>query len=205
MADTTGNLRLQNLLGLIPQESASAPVTFNPNYYDSEASESDTFGTLPRNDNGTLLRNDGNEPGMPPQYQFEALFTKNSGQESTMEWHMRNLYCHYLCLRYACVMFRYHLLTSVPYYTILHDAYSPQRRRRTYAEICWERARRYVIDRYNIALEIFWVDLKGSQQIIDQNILFETVSLHINLPGKYISSRTYYRLKGRNIAPIMHG
>ncbi|KZP15586.1 hypothetical protein FIBSPDRAFT_895598 [Athelia psychrophila] len=110
--DTTGNLRLQNLLGLIPQESASAPVTFNPNYYDSEASESDTFGTLPRNDNGILLCNDGNDPGMPPQ---------------------------------------------------------------TYAEICWERARRYVIDRYNIALEIFWVDLKGSQQIIDQNILFETI------------------------------
>lgn len=125
-----------------------------------------------------------------PLLQYENMFPPpNPGPESTMDWHSRNLRIHYLHLRYACAIFRYHLLTAVPYYSILHDSYSPMRRRRICAQSSWEVACTYFSGRHNMMLEADWVDPMGHAHVIDLTIIFETVRLHTSLPEKSSSSR----------------
>lgn len=152
---------------------------FNPGYgRDSNMLRLDPW---PGNQ-GSYSNTSPNDEGV---YQFTPPIYE---AESTMDWH----YClpiHFLHLRYACAVFRYFLVTLVPYYSILHDCYEPIRRRRIIAIKCWEEACFRFAGRHGMMLEAYWTDPMGQLHNIDPNILFETVRLHTILPEKSSSSR----------------
>lgn len=126
------------------------------------------------------------------------IFHNDSSQQSTMEWHSRHLYVHYLHLRHAFVFFRYYLLTSVPYFPMLGDWYDPLLQKRISAEKSWQLARVYFEGRYNMELETSWVDGMGNRQEVNNAILFETVCLHTS-PEKTSPDSIQWRLKRRHL------
>lgn len=113
---------------------------------------------------------------------YDALFTSTlrSVPESTMGWFSQN--CREYCphLRYACYIFRYYMVISVPYYNILHVSHDPIGRRRTMAELCWRLACDYFAGRIVLA-----VDSNGrSWHDNNPGIIFSTVRFRAGLPEK---------------------
>lgn len=192
MANTT-------LQGLLVNNPADAQC-FNAFNFDSDHSDLDTLSIV---DHSQLNSFNGNEH-LLPLLDFESMFTSDIGPESTMDWHSRYIWVHFLHLRYACVVFRYHLLVRIPYFSILSEWEAPLRRRRDAALYSWNVACAYYAGRHNMELETRWKDSRGSFHDVNNDVVLETVCLHTS-PQKFSPYSFYCRSRRRNFVLRMLG
>lgn len=115
-------------------------------------------------------------PGQPlPVYHLNG-----SPQESTMDWCLRHLRIHYFYLRYACVFYRYYLLTStVTLYVVPSPWFNPgpPAQRRASAKKSWELAQSLFRGRHGMELERGWGN-EDNWRVVDEAMILETVRLH---------------------------